>query len=139
MAALACCPATHPRHRRACPCIVAAKRVGKMRMRWPRHRRSRRVAPLSAGRVGEATHPGLAYTKHLRCPHYPTWLPLPCSRFLFALRSSGTESPEHPICFGTASFYNSSVKKLHCFFGRAIIALLRFTNPVQNRTFFPST
>ena len=68
---------------RACPCIVAARRVGKMRTRWPRHTRSRRVAPLSAGRVGEATHPGPAYTKHHRCPHYPTWLSLPCSRFLF--------------------------------------------------------
>ena len=54
--ALAFCPATHPRHRRACPCIVAARRVGKMRTTWPCHRRSRRVAPLSAGRVGEATH-----------------------------------------------------------------------------------
>ena len=81
--ALAFCPATHPRHRRASPCIVAARRVGKMRTRWLRHRRSRRVAPLSAGRVGEATHPRTAYTKHLRCPHYPTWLSLPCSRFLF--------------------------------------------------------
>ena len=78
--ALAFCPATHSRHRRACPCIVAPRRVGKMRTRWPRHSRA---ASLSAGRVGEATHPGQAYTKHLRCPHYPTWLSLPCSRFLF--------------------------------------------------------
>ena len=73
--ALAFCPATHSRHRRACPCIVAARRVGKMRTmrtRWPRHRRFRRVASLSAGWVREATHPGQAYTKHLRCPHHPT-------------------------------------------------------------------
>ena len=81
--ALAFCPATHSRHCRACPCIVAARRVGKMRTRWPRHRRFHRVASLSAGRVGEAPHPDQAYTKHLRCPHYPTWLSLPCLRFLF--------------------------------------------------------
>ena len=81
--ALASCPATHSRHRRACPCIVASRRVGKMRTRRPRHRRFHRVASLSAGRVGVATHPGQAYTKHLRCPHFPTWLSLPCLRFLF--------------------------------------------------------
>ena len=76
-------PATHPRHRRARPCVVAARRAGKKRTRRPHHRRSRRVAPLSAERVGEATHRGPAYTKHLRCPHHPAWLSLPCSRFLF--------------------------------------------------------
>ena len=84
MAAQACCPATHPRHRRACPCIVAAKRVGKMSDEMaPPQKIPQSCSSLSAGRVGEATHPGPAYTKHLRCPHYPTWLPLPCSRFLF--------------------------------------------------------
>ena len=80
--ALAFRPATHSRHRRACPCIVAPRRVGKMRTRWPRHSRSRRAASLSAGRVGEATHPGQAYTKHLRL-HYPTWLSWSWLRFLF--------------------------------------------------------
>ena len=40
--------ATHSRHRRACPCTVAARRVGKMRTRWSRHRRFRRAASLSA-------------------------------------------------------------------------------------------
>ena len=81
--ALAFCPATHSRHRRACPCIVAARRVGKMRTRWPRHRRFRRAASPSAGRLGEATHPGQANTKRLRCPQYPTWLSLSWLRFLF--------------------------------------------------------
>ena len=52
-----------------------------MRTRWPRHRRSRRAASLSAGRVGEATHPGQAYTKHLRL-HCPTWLSWSWLRFL---------------------------------------------------------
>ena len=42
-----------------------------MRTKWPCHRRSRRVAPLTAVRVGEATHPSPVYTKHLRCPHCP--------------------------------------------------------------------
>ena len=55
----------------------------KMRTRSPRHRRFRRAASLSAGRVGEATHPGQACTKHLRCPLYPTWLSLSWLRFLF--------------------------------------------------------
>ena len=45
--ALAFCPAAHSRHRRACPCIVAARRVGRVRTRWSRHRRFRRVASLS--------------------------------------------------------------------------------------------
>ena len=80
--ALAVCPATHSRHRRACPRIVAARRVGKMRTRWLRHSRSRRAASLSAGRVGEATHLGQSYTKHLRL-HYPTWLSWSWLRFLF--------------------------------------------------------
>ena len=40
-------PTTDPRHRRACPCVVAARRVGKMRTRCPRQRRSRRVAPFN--------------------------------------------------------------------------------------------
>ena len=71
---LALRPATDPRHRHASPCAVAAKRAGKKRTRWPRHKRSRRVAPLSAERVGEATHPGPLSTKHLRCPHCPAWL-----------------------------------------------------------------
>ena len=78
----AVCPATHSRHRRACPCIVAARRVGKMRTRWLRHSRSRRAASLSAGRDGEATHLGQSYTKHLRL-HYPTWLSWSWLRFLF--------------------------------------------------------
>ena len=38
---------------------------------------------LSAGRFGEATNSGQTYTKHLRCPHYPTWLSLSWLRFLF--------------------------------------------------------
>ena len=55
-------------------CAMTARCACKKRTRRPRHRRSRRVAPLTAVRVGEATHPGPLSTKHLRCPHCPTWL-----------------------------------------------------------------
>ena len=71
---LALRPTTDPRHRHARPCALVARRTGKKRTRWPRHRRSRRVSPFIAVRVGEATHPGPLSTKHLRCPHCPTWL-----------------------------------------------------------------
>ena len=72
--ALALRPATSSRHRRARLRAVATRRVGKMRTRWPRHRWSRRVAPYTAVRVGEASHPGPLFTKHLPCPHCSTWL-----------------------------------------------------------------
>ena len=81
------CPATHSRHRRACPCIVAARRVGKMRTmrtRWPRHRRFRRVAFLSPLVGLDRPHTLVRRTRNIsvarRCP---TWLSLPCLRFLF--------------------------------------------------------
>ena len=71
---LALRPTTDPRHRHARLCAVAARLAGKKRTRWPRQKRSRRVAPFIAVRVGEATHPCPLSTKHLRCPHCPTWL-----------------------------------------------------------------
>ena len=49
----------------------AARRVGKMRTIWPRHRKTNRVAPDTAGRVGEASHSGLLSTKHLPYQHRP--------------------------------------------------------------------
>ena len=58
----------------ATTCAMAARCVCKKRTRRPCHRRSRRVSPFIAVRVGEATHPGPLSTKHLRCPHCPTWL-----------------------------------------------------------------
>ena len=51
-----------------------ARRVGNVRTRWPRHRKNRRAAPFTAVRVGEASRPGPLSTKHLPCPHCPTWL-----------------------------------------------------------------
>ena len=69
MVALALRPATPLRYRRARLRAVAARRVGIMRKRWPRRRRSRRVAPCIAVQVGEAPHPGPLFTKHLACPH----------------------------------------------------------------------
>ena len=72
--ALALQPATPSRHRRARLRAVATRRVGKMRTRWPRHRWSRRVAPYTAVRAGEASHPGPLFTKHLPCPHCSNWL-----------------------------------------------------------------
>ena len=72
--ALARRPATPSRHRRARLRAFAARRMGKMRTRWPRRRWSRRVAPYTAVRVGEASHPGPLFTKHLTCQHCSTWL-----------------------------------------------------------------
>ena len=72
--ALALRPATPSRHRRARLRALATRRVGKIRTRWPRHRWSRRVAPYTPVRVGEASHPGPLFTKHLPCPHCSTWL-----------------------------------------------------------------
>ena len=45
-----------------------------VRMRWLRHRKTRRAAPFTAVRVGEASQRGPLSTKHLTCPHCPTWL-----------------------------------------------------------------
>ena len=67
-------PTTDPRHRHPRTCAMTARCAGKKRTRRPCHRRSRRVSPFIAVRVGEATHPGPLSTKHLRCPHCPTWL-----------------------------------------------------------------
>ena len=61
-------PTTDPRHRHARTCAMTARCACKKRTRRPCHRRSRRVSPLIAVRVGEATHPGPVSTKHLRCP-----------------------------------------------------------------------
>ena len=49
---------TDPRHRHARPCAMTARCAGKKRTRRPCHRRSRRVSPFIAVRVGEATHRG---------------------------------------------------------------------------------
>ena len=73
--ALASWLATPSRCRRARLRAVAARRVGKMRTRWPRCRRSRRVAPYTCGWEG-ASHPGPLFTKHLPCPQCSTWLSL---------------------------------------------------------------
>ena len=69
---LASRPTVDPRHRHARTCAMAARCVCKKRTRRPCHRRSRRVSPFVAARVGEATHPGPLSTKHLRCQHCPT-------------------------------------------------------------------
>ena len=71
---LASRPAVYPRHGHARTCAMAARCVCKKRTRSPCHRRSRRVSHFIAVRVGEATHRGPLSTKHLRCPHCPTWL-----------------------------------------------------------------
>ena len=55
-------------HCRKTPARIA-RRVGEVRTRW-----SRRAAPFTAVRVGEASHPGQLSTKDLTCPHCPTWL-----------------------------------------------------------------
>ena len=67
-------PTTDPIHRHARTCAMTASCACKKRTRRPCHRRSRRVSPFIAVRVGEATHLGPLSTKHLRCPHCPTWL-----------------------------------------------------------------
>ena len=67
-------PTTDPRHRHARTCAMTARCACKKRTRRPCHRRSRRVSPLIAVRVGEATHPGPVSTKHLRRPHCRMWL-----------------------------------------------------------------
>ena len=72
--ALASRPTTDPRHHHARTRALTARCACKKRTRRPYHRRSRRVSPFIAVRVGEATHPGPLSTKHLRCPHCPTWL-----------------------------------------------------------------
>ena len=51
-----------------------ARRVGKVRTRWPCYGKICRVVPFTAVRVGEAAHPGPLSTKHFVCPHCPTWL-----------------------------------------------------------------
>ena len=48
-----------------------ARRVGKVRTRWLRHRKTRRAAAFTAVRVGEASHPGPLSKKHLPCPRCP--------------------------------------------------------------------
>ena len=60
-------PATPSRYRRVCLRAVAARRVGKMRTRWPRRRRSRRVAPYTAGRRGLAPWSALHEASSLHC------------------------------------------------------------------------
>ena len=68
-------PTTDPRHRHARTCAMTARCAGKKRTRRPCHRRSRRVSPLIACSTGWRGHtPGPLSTKHLRCPHCPTWL-----------------------------------------------------------------
>ena len=74
MVALALLPTTPSRLRCARLHAVAARRMGKMRTRQPCCRRSRRVTPYTAVWVGEASHPGPLFTKHLPCPHCSTWL-----------------------------------------------------------------
>ena len=54
--------------------VRIARRVGEVRTRWPRHRKTRRAAPFTAVRVGEASDAGPLSTKHLPFPHCPTWL-----------------------------------------------------------------
>ena len=65
---------TQPRKRFTGKRPGIARRVGKVRTRWPRHRENRRAAPFTAVRVGEASRLGPLSTKHLSCPHCPARL-----------------------------------------------------------------